>query len=257
MDNSISKALIMVAGVLLAMIVIAFIAHSFMQIGNWATTSDQETLTKQIQEFNKEYEVYDKALMYGVDVISCLNKARSNNERIINKAVVNGDAYDESYEVKVSIEITKKDLQESIIVYCTQGNNREIETSNWDSGYKLAEMNPKFEFLESNVSKFKEYYSLKTQYEDTEMKIGKYELTYNKIGTNETILRKQLDILKGGDLSEVVQNKKLEYKTSDGKIWTKAVYRSALYDLKTRKFKCVAIKYGANSRINYIEFKEI
>ena len=43
----------------------------------------------------------------------------------------------------------------------------------------------------------------------------------------------------------------------DGKVWTKAVYKSALYDLKTRKFKCTNLTYSDSGRVNYIEFEEI
>ena len=67
MDTSLSKALIIVAGVLLAMLVVAFITFSFQRMGTWATANDQELLAEQKEKFNKEYEAYDKNLMYGVD----------------------------------------------------------------------------------------------------------------------------------------------------------------------------------------------
>lgn len=125
MDTSISKALIMVASVLLAMIVIAFMTFTFNRTGTWATTQDQEKLTEQIQKFNKEYEAYDKDLMYGVDVISCLNKVLANNDKITSEKVINGEKYDISYAVDAEVAITS-DMQESIIVmYRERGTSRE------------------------------------------------------------------------------------------------------------------------------------
>lgn len=266
MDNSISKALIMVASVLLAMLVIAFIVHSFMQVGNWATTQDDELLTEQKDKFNKEYEVYDKKLMYGVDVISCLNKALSNNDRINKRKVVNGETYDEDYAVKCSVKINTK-LQESITVYYTEnGATREKEGGDWDSGYKLNEMTKKFTFLGvSGASQFNDNTELKSQFKSSDMGPGIYVLTYdwNKDpNSNEGKLRAKLEV--SNDLIETIKNTgNLECKSIDsegkldGKVWTKAVYKSALYDLKTRKFKCTNLTYSDSGRVNYIEFEEI
>lgn len=116
MDNSVSKALIMVASVLLAMIVIGFITYSFGQMGIWATVQDDEVLTQQTSEFNREYEAYGKDLMYGVDVISCLNKAKSSNDKIEDKRMINGDRYDASYLVNVVFKINSG-LKENVRVY--------------------------------------------------------------------------------------------------------------------------------------------
>ena len=105
MDSSLSKALIMIASVLLAIIVIGFMTFTFRRTGDWATTQDDEMLTKQAAEFNQQFEAYDKDLMYGVDVISCLNKAKSNNDQIIDERKINGDKYDDSYQVIVAVQL--------------------------------------------------------------------------------------------------------------------------------------------------------
>ena len=135
MDTSLSKALIIVAGVLLAMIVIAFMTYTFRQIGSWSSTSQDEVLVEQMQKFNKEYEAYDKDLMYGVDVISCLNKAKSNNDKINNKF---GESIDASYEVKVTVyllgENNKVELSESLEV--SHLSNDGIEIAVYDEKYE-------------------------------------------------------------------------------------------------------------------------
>lgn len=276
MDNSISKALIMVASVLLAMLVIAFIVHSFMQVGNWATTQDDELLTEQKDKFNKEYEVYDKKLMYGVDVISCLNKALSNNLKVEENRLVNGEKYDESYEVKVKVTLTQKQsgssqirpLEESITVsYRGQdqkeyayGDDEGPEKANSTQKYKLNEMTSKFKFLSKDYTKISNFEG-NTRLVSKSMtsklnNITEFNITAKKNGTNETETRALLSV--ADMVSEVIKN--TDSKTSGqgkGVGWTKAEFRSALYDLKTRKFKCTNLTYSDSGRVNYIEFEEI
>ena len=44
---------------------------------------DKVQITKNMAEFNKEWEAYNKSLMYGTDVLSCLNKAQNNNQKYV------------------------------------------------------------------------------------------------------------------------------------------------------------------------------
>ena len=260
MDTSLSKALIMVAGVLLAMIVIAFVAHSFMQIGGWATTQDDEVLIAQKEKFNKEYEVYDKNLMYGVDLISCLNKALSNNEKITNRSVVNGDTYDETYEIKVKVTLKNSDLTESMTVY-HMVNNKETKYNDGDGPTGVEIKDAKFSFSNSNyqneISNLKANDDLLTR-SSLECKkinnITEFNLTKDGNAAGEEQVRALLAV--SNAISETVKNKD---KTSSSKedSWTKAEFRSALYDLKTRKFRCTSLTYSESGRVNYIEFTEI
>lgn len=259
MDTSLSKALIIVAGLLLAMIVIAFMTFSFKRIGTWAAASDEKTLIEQKDKFNKEYEVYDKDLMYGVDVISCLNKALSNNDKITDEKFVTGDTYDESYEVKVKLTI-KSALNESITVYY-MSNNKELGYSDsGPSGVKIEDA--KFDFIEKNtayfqnITNFQKNQSLKTMTSECKIKkVTEFNLTKDKNAVGESELRSLLSV--SNAISETVKNKD---KTNSAKenSWTKAEFKSALYDLKTRKFKCTKLDYNTETgRVNYIEFKEL
>ncbi len=265
MDTSISKALIMVAGVLLAMIVIAFVAHSFMQIGSWATTQDDEVLIAQKEKFNKEYEVYDKKLMYGVDVISCLNKALSNNDKINNRQVINGELYDETYEVSVKVTLKGKPLEESMKVYhMVNGKEMAYEKDKGPTNIKLEDTD--FNFIKdindnrsyvSKISNLNQNSQLRTE-ESLECKqigtIAEFNLTKDEDAQGETELRALLTV--SNALSEIVKNPN---KGESGKetSWTKAEFRTALYDLKTRKFRCTNITYSASGRVNFIKFQEI
>ena len=78
MENAV-KALEMAAGVLLGVILMAAVAYFFTQISTWPENEDDLASSEQLAKFNQEYEVYNKSKMYGVDVLSCLNKVISNN----------------------------------------------------------------------------------------------------------------------------------------------------------------------------------
>lgn len=262
MDTSISKALIMVASVLLAMIVIAFMTFTFNRTGTWATTQDQEKLTEQIQKFNKEYEAYDKDLMYGVDVISCLNKVLANNDKITNEKVINGEKYDVSYAVNAEVEITS-DMQESIIVmYRQRGASRE-NTQEVGENFEFGELFDKFqqytEISENIESRFVN--ELKSQIKSSGLEKNKsYPITYGyKEGTGENLEKTLRQYLKlSNDLSKTIKNTGDIKEDAEGRIWTRVIYRSALYDMKTKKFKCTGIEYNDQTgRVKKISFKEI
>lgn len=124
MDTSISKALIMAAGVLLAMLVVGFMVYSFRSLSSWSETTEQKNMTAQVEKFNKEYEAYDKDLMYGVDVLSCLNKALSNNDK------VDDGTYAATFGVTVNVTFKEgSTLEESFrVYYLTRNSNREQST---------------------------------------------------------------------------------------------------------------------------------
>ena len=263
MDNSISKALIMVASVLLAMIVIAFLTFTMRRTGDWATTQDDKILAEQKDKFNKEYEAFDKDLMYGVDVISCLNKAKSNNKQIEEKGYVTGEKYDTSYHVDVKFTLNSA-LTENITVYhmSETGNGKEIPYEGIDdkpNTNKVNKLEDVFSVSASYASKIpggtnKITFSNKLEtYKNGTTKIdeGDYNLVGSKSGLVDALLTCS-DTLK-----QTVKNKDKETSSAtDG--WTKAVWETALYDMKTRKFTCEEIKYNATTgRVNYLHFSEI
>ena len=78
MENA-SYALKMAAGVLLAVLILSimtFILNNYTQTQK--TILESKKLEK-VVEFNEQFQAYEKAQMYGTDVISCLNLAYSIN----------------------------------------------------------------------------------------------------------------------------------------------------------------------------------
>ena len=83
MEN-VSKALLIAGGVLLSIMVVSLLVYTGKSFGKISRAEQEAKLTKDRQAYNAEYEVYDKSLMYGTDVLSCLNKAQSNNQKYVN-----------------------------------------------------------------------------------------------------------------------------------------------------------------------------
>ena len=78
MENA-SYALKMAAGVLLAVLILSimtFILNNYTQTHKTILESKK---SEKVVEFNEQFQAYEKAQMYGTDVISCLNLAYSIN----------------------------------------------------------------------------------------------------------------------------------------------------------------------------------
>ena len=81
MEANIAKLVHIVGGILIGVVLLSLISYFFSSIGLLPSQEDETESREQLAKFNLEYEIYDKKGMYGVDVISCLNKAQSNNEK--------------------------------------------------------------------------------------------------------------------------------------------------------------------------------
>lgn len=89
MENS-TKAILMAAGVLFALLTLSLVT---VMIGNIQTISEAENSkqqTKELQEWNAQWEAYNKEIMYGSEVITVINKAAQSNY--------------EGYEVKITVK---------------------------------------------------------------------------------------------------------------------------------------------------------
>ena len=258
MDTSLGQALIIIASVLLAMLVIGFVTHTFLQTSQWATAQDQEEAIEQAQKFNKEWEAYDKKLMYGVDVISCLNKAVSNNDKVNNGSIVNGEKYDDSYAVTVIVKL-KNALTETIKVYYMNEKGKQLEYSSGVAPtVDSRSLNNVFDisgtYINSNISNIN--YSNTTLSaiikKETKITSGEYELNKDSLQDDKLVIL----------LKNVTELKQIKKNTSQNHAmpnsWTMAEWETPLYDLKTRKFKCSDIQYDSNTgRINKITFTEL
>lgn len=80
MENA-SKALLIAGGVLIALIIITMFIMMFSRISNIQKEQEEQTKIEQLTAFNEEFEAYNKKVMYGVDVITLINKVAENNKK--------------------------------------------------------------------------------------------------------------------------------------------------------------------------------
>ena len=78
MENA-SKALIIAGSLLISLAVIALLVYTFDRLGVVEEEQDKIQAEESVIAFNKEFDAFNKKLMYGVDVMSCINKAINKN----------------------------------------------------------------------------------------------------------------------------------------------------------------------------------
>lgn len=279
MENA-AKALEMAAGVLIGVLLMAVIAYFFSNIGDWPQQDDEIATAEQLAKFNLEYEVYEKKGMYGVDVISCLNKAQSNNEKYAEgNRFLSGSKYGESFYIDVFVNINSP-LEEKLEVRYYDKNQKEVVAYGNDiplvvDGEPLTMgaiglfrgLDPK-----ELYTSFKENSPLTTTTVVLDsVKDSKYmqanggnvngiDTKDGKINTDKNYysLRndEQLSILL--DFSNFLTIKVDNTTKKNLKVWSSATWQTALYDFKTKRFKCDYMKYSdVTGRICEIYFSEL
>ena len=72
MENA-TKALLIAGGILLALITLSILVYSYNQL-NWFQNLNKDSKEVELTEkYNAEYEVYNKKIMYGTELISIIN----------------------------------------------------------------------------------------------------------------------------------------------------------------------------------------
>lgn len=80
MENA-SRALIMAASVLIAIVIISAFILMMSNLTSYQETTYQSNLSAQIAEFNNQYTTYDRDNIRGSDMISLMNKVADYNTR--------------------------------------------------------------------------------------------------------------------------------------------------------------------------------
>ena len=298
MENA-NKALVMAGSTLLAVMLFAVFTFFIKEISIWPEAQDEMLSTEQRTNFNEEYEVYEKSLMYGVDVISCLNKAKSNNDKYEKGGgFLSGDAYGIEYHIDVFVRLDDGNpsslscLSETIeVYYFDQTTNKERQrfsgriNSVYGEDLSLGTLF-KGPFCDSSPREgytlFKESDTLAINLDVTPDKLthklntsdymvengGSYSLT--KDGTTKTgyYSLENDDELKnileysGENMKQTIKhtfNSTVPQREREEglKYWSSAIWKTALYDFKKRRFTCDDIKYSdSTGLVNEIWFSE-
>ncbi len=272
MENM-AKALQIAGGVLLAVIILALVVYSFRQFGILPQQQDESMTAEQLAKFNKEYEVYNKSEMYGVDVISCLNKVQNYNEKYILEAgkQLKGDGFyvgtnkhGNEFRIDIGLRIAKP-LEERLVVH-------RIDEKTGKSVELYSDPGVGREGHVTDDRPFNTIFKLDDDYKYTNYCGKNFDVVANGMKSNEVSGSNKMDantIYKlydnNGKLKELITFKKdlkLIIK-NDGKVkpvtdWSDATWYTALYDLKTRRFRCDYVRYNQQTgQINGIYFSEV
>lgn len=272
MENA-AKALEMAAGVLLGVMLMALISYFFSHVGEWPQQDDEIATQEQLAKFNLEYEVYDKKGMYGVDVISCLNKAQSNNEKYAEgNRFLSGSAYGTQYYIDVWVNINSP-LEEKLEVRYYDKNQKEVVAYDDDAplvdGKELT-MNDVGLFAGIDISK-DNYTSfgitsplktttvvLDTSKDNRYMEANSGSKTYSETGKNYYSLLDDSQLETLLDFSNFLTIKVDNNTGENLEYWSSATWQTALYNFKTKRFKCDFIGYSeVTGRVNAIYFSEL
>ena len=88
--------------------VIALLMYVWQQIGQMKKEQDNVQVSLNRSEFNGAFLAYQKNLMYGTDVLSCLNKAQSNNQRYVYNNYYGTDNTDTEARTEFFIDVVVK-----------------------------------------------------------------------------------------------------------------------------------------------------
>lgn len=95
MENA-SKALIMAGSILIALMVISLLVYFYSDIKDLMGIHNKIEVSEQVEEFNKQYDVYFRNNLYGSDILSLINKVYDYNIR---------EAKSEGYQ-KLEMQVT-------------------------------------------------------------------------------------------------------------------------------------------------------
>ena len=297
MENA-SKALIIAGGVLLAVIIMSLIASFFAGVSQWPQQQDDTESKEQLAKFNQEYEVYEKSAMYGTDVISCLNKVVNFDEKYVEEDEDNtqdggdykggwlsGTKYGEKKEFAIDVCVKLKELkgtydndergylEESLEVYyinsgngeASGGSNKEqIKTNDGDT-VKIGDIISLLSKSQDSIKKERSAYLSKIFGKTDERTYRVGDIGNAEDGYYELSLLKDDKIDTNGELYRLINLSKFDLKvtiknpdSSSLRKWSTVVWKTALYDFKSRKFRCDGIDYNPQTgRVNKISFSEI
>lgn len=282
-----NKAIIMAFGMLVAVMILGTIVWVFTKLKVLPMQDDDADTIEQRRLFNQEYEVYDKKIMYGVDIISVLNKAQSNNEKYVQGNFLSGNLYNTDYIINVVVNFNKE-LQETIEVTYLENGLTGVSEIQYASGGPIGIMAksvfkaPKGDYQHLVYGSSNYWNSLKL--EATTISTGiasgatkaspkSYQLlggaTISKPDSDGTThytnamlegdsVLKQL-LTQSTTMSQTAKNSGSN-KYTYGEGWNRATWYPVVYSMKTRRFKCEGdkITYSPKTgRIVYMEFTEV
>lgn len=81
MENA-AKALVIAGGVLIAIMTLSLFLYGMTSAARIEQAQNEKKATEELAAFNMEYEAYNKQRLYGIDLITVINKAIEHNQKM-------------------------------------------------------------------------------------------------------------------------------------------------------------------------------
>ena len=280
MENA-AYAFKMAAGVLLAVLLVTIMTYVLNTYRDTQKTILDAKVTESIAQYNEQFRAYEKAQMYGTDVLSCLNLAYSMNveNRVwdtsgisgTSRIISNNDSGIDERAITVIVRMKQdKPLQSTIKLYGYINGVGETPVG-IGKGSKIESKKTIGDILGKNTNEAEVF---KRSFK--EIGLG---TSLSAIGGNETsssgITELRIGPVNGGKFTEkdhknmveqikMVNLSKVNRRNSEFDYvknnWIRFEWKTVADDLKTRHFKWVKEESGVENdtgRINKIVFQEI
>lgn len=280
MENA-AYAFKMAAGVLLAVLLVTIMTYVLNTYRDTQKTILDAKVTESIAQYNEQFRAYEKAQMYGTDVLSCLNLAYSMNveNRVwdtsgisgTSRIISNNDSGIDERAITVIVRMKQdKPLQSTIKLYGYTNGVGETPVG-IGKGSQIQSEKTIEDILGKNTNESEVF---KRSFKDIAL-----NTRLSAIGGNETtssgITELKIGPVNGGKFTEkdhknmvgqikMVNLSKVNRRNSEFDYaknnWIRFEWKTVADDLKTRHFKWVKEESGVENdtgRINKIVFQEI
>lgn len=265
MENA-TKALLIAAGVFLAIMLITLLMMGYTQISGYYKQQSELLTTEQKDKFNKQFQNYNRKDIRGNELISLMNKVIDYNT---SESYENGTNYE---RIKVTISMGSSILikdnfmprngsSESIISSIITNTN---ETgSNYDKDKALVKITntPSELIQESKIIYNNDDYVTDTQLQKLTMELDRILIDENGVGNQEIENRRiRKQIIKSVLKIEISTDSLYRTQGADqDKMVTIRKIASQYYQytqFKRAKFECIEMKHDANTgRVVEMNFK--
>lgn len=235
MENA-SKALIMAAGVLMALLILGALVLMFNGLTAYQGESTQNTREAQIIDFNNGYTGYDRDDVRGSELLTLLNKVIDYNERKTSLGTQGAEIAYEPMTIKFSLK--SQDLRKTL----TYDKTIRLFTSN---SYEESGTENQFEkSIENKISPIKNKYGESVIQKLASNITGIYNATTPPIG-----LEKYNSIVNHSQ-------KKSNFSDIEGEIKTDICKYYEYMQFKRAIFKCTGTKFNQSTgRITQMTFE--
>jgi hypothetical protein len=227
MENS-AKALLIAAGVLIALMVLSILVVAYNQITSYYSGKNDQVVEEQVAAFNKEYEVYNRSNLTGFEMVSLINKVIDYNA---NNAVDTTAGFNNSTKDYTKMTVTFKYKSDHLFTKGTYSSDYDKST---DSKYQKADL----------TTIMSEMQALESKYGATNMSSIASNFANDESGYNdpETVKSK---------LKLTITPNLTKYPTYE------EVQKYQEYiDFKRAKFNCINVEYNKETgRIIKMEFE--